>query len=84
MPMPNTDNKGKLLVTVFAGPCRQDRTLPLVHPDTRHYTQSRSCMGTVSRLRPGLYRDTAPVPIYQFSATETVYRPPINLVPRHA
>ena len=35
-------------------------------------------------LRDNLYRDTAPVPIYQISGTETIYLPFINFVPRYA
>ena len=37
---------------------------------------------TNSLLRDNLFRDTAPVPIYQLSATETDSQPLSNLVPR--
>ena len=42
-----------------------------LHPDTRICTQLKSCTVTNFWLRDNLYRDTAPVPIYQLSATET-------------
>jgi hypothetical protein len=38
----NTDNMGKLFVTVFAKPCSQDKSYQNVHPDARHYTQYKS------------------------------------------
>jgi hypothetical protein len=79
----NTDNKGKLLVTVFAfARATKTNSLWVLNPETLICTQLNSCSMTNFWLRHNLYRDTAPVPIYQISATETVYRPLSNLVPR--
>jgi len=76
---PNTDNKGKLLVTVFAIQWCQGRSCKSVHPDTRICPQIKSCTMTNFWLRDSLYRDTAPVSIYKPSATETTSRLLINL-----
>jgi len=61
MPNPNTDNMGKLFVMVFAAPCSHDNTCQNLYPDTRTYTQYKSCNVTGFWLRSNLYRDTAQV-----------------------
>ena len=56
----NTDNKGKLFVTLFAfAPEYQDNFVMVLHPDTRIRTQlTGSCTVTNFWLRDNLYRDT--------------------------
>jgi len=80
----NTDSIIKKLVTVFAFvPALKTNLQWELNLDTRICSQLKSCTETNFRLRDKLYRDTAQVCIYQPSATETIYWPLINLVPRH-
>ena len=78
---PNTDGIINGLVMVFAKPCSHDKSCQNLHPDTLICTQFKSCTVINFWLRDNLYRDTAPVPIYQISAPgaipghiETLYR----------
>jgi hypothetical protein len=70
----NTDGIINGLVTVFAFvPTPKTDQYDKRHPDTLITCNRHLCTKTVSCLRDRLYRDTAPVPIYQLSANETVY-----------
>jgi len=62
----NTDNMGKLFVTLFAFvSAPKTNSLWPLYPDTRICTQLKPCTMTNFWLRDSLYRDTAQVPIYQ-------------------
>jgi hypothetical protein len=80
----NTDNMGKLFVTLFAF---------TLHPRqicngccTRTRTSARNnalCIVITYWLRSTLYRDTAPVPATNF-VTGDKFVAPINFAPRHS
>ncbi len=53
-------------------------------PGHAHCSQLKFCTLTIFCFRDNLYRDTAPVPIYQPSSIETIYRLLIKLIPRHS
>jgi hypothetical protein len=83
MASPNTDNMGKLFVTLFAFvPALKTNLYWLLHPDTRICTQLKPCTLTNFWLRDNLYRDTAPVPAINF-VTGDKFAAPITIVPRH-
>jgi hypothetical protein len=79
----NTDNMGKLFVTLFAfAPAPKTNLLWLLHPDTLICPQFKSCTVTAFWLRDSLYRDTAPVHSPKF-VTGDKFAASINLVPRY-
>ncbi len=92
---PNTDNKGKLFVTVFApvpiaiGSYRDAPAL-LTMQNCRCTRTPASAQNKIHQYRDKLllpdafYRDTAPVPVYQHSFYRDSLLPLINLVPRHS
>jgi len=80
----NTDNMGKLFVTLFAyTPAPKTNLYSLLHPDTRISTQFKFCIVINYCLRDSLYRDTARVPAIKF-VTGDKFAAPIKLVPRHS
>src|SRR4030066_1873135 len=80
----NTDNMGKLFVTLFAfTPAPKTNSLWPLHPDTRICPQLKSCTLTNFWLRDSLYRDTAPVPPIKILYRDSLPAP-IKLVSRHA
>ena len=73
---------GKLFVTVFAfAPALKKDLRWFMYPDTRIYTQFKSCTVTDFWLRDKLYRDTAPVPATNFVTGDNLVAS-IKLVPR--
>ena len=82
--MHNTDNKGKLFVTLFAfALAPKTNSLWALNLDTHICTQLKSYTMTNFWLRDSLYHDTAPVPATNF-VTGDKFVAPIKFVPRHS
>jgi len=84
MPKHNTDNMGKLFVTLFAFTLHSRQICNGCCTRTRSSARNNAlCTVITYWLRSTLYRDTAPVPATNF-VTGDKFAAPIKLVPRHA